>query len=339
MNIANRCEGLSRRQFLRTLCLSMLAAVPQKVFAWNNPLAAEPQLPLWIRDEFLRRTLYRIRVNPLPDADGPAGANRSGFRWIEEQREGASWITRGIVNHQADWVRRGWRQLDWGLEHQDDDGGFSCDDAFHSTSFFGEALARACIVDPQAALQSRRENLERVFSWLSMPEIKAQGEKAASLFAHRSFILAAGFGQAAAVTGVNRFADEARAYAEAGMAKQWKDGTNPERGGFDAGYQMIGAAMAFRYLSVLESGDHRAAVEQFVTASVDRELQQVQADGSIDVKDSTRLSIEIGRGGTPKSLPYEEIVESLIYGSQALGRDDWRRFATVIARQRNWIES
>lgn len=319
--------------------LVMFAALPRRVFVRNKDIAKESQLPSWIKDEFLRRTLYRIRVNPLADANGPAGANRNGFKWIEEQREGASWITRGIVNHQSDWVRRGWRQLDWGLDHQDDDGGFSCDDAFHSTSFFGEALARACIVDPQSASQSRKEDLARIFDWLLLPKIKAQGRPAASLFAHRSFILAAGFAQAATVTGMDRFADEARAYAEAGMAKQWKDGTNPERGGFDAGYQMIGAIMAFRYLSVLTSGDHRASVERFVTASVDRELRQFQPDGSIDVKDSTRLSIEIGRGGTPKSLPYEEIVESLIYGSQALGRDDWRRFATLIAFQRNWIES
>ena len=75
-------------------------------------------------------------------ARGAAGANVSGYQWIEERRRGAEWIVRGYAESRPDWMALGWRELDWGLAQQQSDGGFSSKDPFHSTSFFVEALAR-----------------------------------------------------------------------------------------------------------------------------------------------------------------------------------------------------
>lgn len=334
---------IDRRAFLGLVC-ALLASRPPAAAAKDGlasldaRLGQASDLPNWIRDPFLKRTLYRIRVNPLPETSGPAGANRDGFRWIEEQREGASWITRGVVNSQWNWIARGWRQLDWGLEHQDSDGGFTCEDAFHSTSFFVEALARSCIVYPQGATSKRLDALCAACDWMKRPEISAQGVQAVHLFAHRHFIIAAAFAQSAFLTRDQIFFSKARAYADAGIAGQWPDGTNPERGGFDVGYQMIGAIMALRYLAVLDQGPYREAVQNFIIATVKRELVQMREDGTIDTSKSTRVGIEIGRGGIVKGPPYEEIFESLIYGAVAFGQDEWRQMAEKLAESRNWIE-
>lgn len=63
-------------------------------------------------------------------------------------------------------------------------------------------------------------------------------------------MLADALGQAARATREPRFATEALAWAQQGLALQMADGTNPEKGGFDAGYQMAGVLFALRYLAV-----------------------------------------------------------------------------------------
>jgi hypothetical protein len=56
-------------------------------------------------------------------------------------------------------------------------------------------------------------------------------------------------------------------------ALQEPDGTNPEKGGFDAEYQMVGVLMALRYLPVC--GDHqlRERLLSMIRSAVTRELR------------------------------------------------------------------
>ena len=69
-----------------------------------------------------------------------------GNWYIEEQRYGTDAILGGIAQQNTTAIARGLKILRWGFEQQQSDGSFNCPDAFHSTSFFVEAAAHACLL-------------------------------------------------------------------------------------------------------------------------------------------------------------------------------------------------
>lgn len=291
-----------------------------------------------IRQPLLLSSLYRLPVSKDFREDGAAGANRDGYHWIEEQRQGAEWILRGQAQNNTDWIALGWRELDWGLAQQQSDGGFASGDPFHSTSFFVEALSRACLLDPAMATDGRVAALSKAAQWLVRPEVEGKGRKGNLPYTHRRYILAAAFGEAGAVTGKADFSRKAEAWAREGLALQLSDGTNPERGGFDAGYQMVGVLMALRYLAVCGDTDIARAIKAMVRRAVPLELVRLGSDGAIDPTGSTRIEIEKGRSGKIKDVPYGEVLQAFVYGAEALPEPSWLEPAERIARFRHWLK-
>jgi hypothetical protein len=294
------------------------------------------RLAAWIRHPLLVDTLYRHAVSRDYDAAGAAGANTHGFRWIEEQRQGAEWIVRGAAQGRADWLALGWRELDWGLGRQRADGGFDSEDAFHSTSLFVEALARACLLDPPGATYARCAGLRRAADWLSAPAVAAAGARGNQPYTHRRYILAAGFGQSAQVLDEPRFAARAAAWADEGLSLQQPDGTNPERGGFDAGYQMAGVLFATRYLAAGVDADRARRLGGMIGRAIALELERLRDDGSIDAEGSTRVERERARSGRTKEVPYAEITQALVFAAQLPGDPAWLDAARRIATARGW---
>jgi hypothetical protein len=301
--------------------------------------ARAPALTAMLRHRLLVASLYRLAVSRDYVQDGAAGANRAGYRWIEEQRQGVEWIVRGYATRNPEWLRLGWTQLDWGLARQQGDGGFGSEDPFHSSSFFVEALARACLIDPAGASPARVAGLARAAAWLMSAPVEERGAKSNQPYTHRRYILAAAFGQAAKVTGEKRFGQHAGQWLREGLALQQADGTNPEKGGFDAGYQMVGVLMALRYLPACDEAALRARVRAMVRRAVPPELARQRADGSIDPGGSTRIELEHARSGQLKDVPYGEIMQALVYGAQALPEPAWVEPARRIAQARHWLRA
>ena len=324
---------ISRRTLLATTLGFSLHAFAKPA---DDGGGAPPLLEL-ISHPLLVNSLYRLTVSSDFDASGAAGTNREGYRWIEEQRQGAEWIVRGVATGNSDWTASGWRQLDWGLGRQQHDGGFGSADPFHSTSFFVEALARACVLDPAGATASRLEGLARGAGWLMRPDIEARGAKSNQPFTHRRYILAAAFGQAGQATGDPAFARKALVWAQQGLALQQPDGTNPERGGYDTGYQMVGTLMALRYLPVCPDSTLRVRLRAMIRSAVSPELTRVRPDGSIDASGSTRIQHERARNGKVKEVPYGEILQTLVYGARAEPEPEWLKPARRIAIYRKWL--
>ncbi len=330
----------SRRGFVLTAAAAAALRTPL-VHALDSATgdgAASPSLREMIRHPLLTHSLYHLPVSRDYSEDGAAGTNRESYRWIEEQRQGAEWIVRGVALGRADWIELGWRELDWGLRHQKQDGSFDSEDGFHSTSFFVEALARSCILDPAGANSRRTEGLARGARWLMLPEIEAPGSRRNAAFTHRRYILAAAFGQAARVTGEGSFAWRASAWAEEGIRLQQADGTNPENHGYDASYQMVGVLMALRYLPVCEEAELRKGLRAMMRKAVAPELARLQPDGSIDAAGSTRIGKEKGRSGVIKTVNYGEVAQALVYGAQALPQPEWLGAAQRIIAYKRWSE-
>lgn len=316
-------------------------ALPGRLAAATTPADPDDTIPAppladLIRHPILRRSLFRLSVGGDLDPDGAAGANRGAYRWIEEQRQGADWIQRGVASEKPEWIARGWQVLDWGLGRQQPDGGFASGDPFHSTSFYVEALARALILDPAAATPVRRDGLARAADWLLLPAIEKAGITRNTPYTHRRYILAAALGETAAVTGEDRFARRAAAYARDGIALQHADGTNPEKGGFDAGYQMVGVVMALRYLPACPDPSLRAALRAMIRRAIALELTRQGPDGRIDPTGSTRILLETGRTGVIKQVPDGEVVQALCYAALALPDRGLEEPAERLARARKW---
>lgn len=301
--------------------------------------APAPSLRSMIADPLLVRSLYRLGVSRDYSSEGAAGTNRSGFQWIEEQRQGAEWIVRGYAQTNSEWVELGWRELDWGLAQQQSDGGFGSKDPFHSTSFFVEALARACLIDPGGITRERTEGLARAAHWLMSGKAEEKGVPNNRPYTHRRYILAAAFGQAGAVTGESRLHQRAERWAGEGLDLQRGDGTNPEKDGYDVGYQMVGVLMALRYLPVCGNPGLRVRLREMVRRAVQPEIGRMAPDGSIDLQSSTRVGKEHARNGKLKDVPYGEIMQALVYGAHALPSAEWMQPAERIAHLRGWLKA
>jgi hypothetical protein len=310
------------------------------ILAWAAPLAHAASLAGLIDDSLLHQSVHRrLTLDRVAD-DGAVGVNRErSSRWyIEEQRAGADFVQSGVALARPEWADIGWRMLDWGIARQSSDGGFAgTGDPFHSTSFFVEALARALLLDPAGANATRVNALRGAADWLVQPDVAARAEARSRPYAHRRWLLAAALAMAARATGDARFIADARAYAADGLRMQMADGANPEKGGADVGYQMVGVVMASRYVAA----EPEPALRQPVVAMIERaarwEALRIRPDGSVIVAGSTRMQIETARDGRVKGIPARSLIEGFVYAARLTGDASLRENAQRIARHRGWL--
>jgi len=304
----------------------------------SDDRAPAPPLTEMIRNPLLAQWLYKWGVGRVCPGDGAAGANCEGYKWIEEQRQGAEWIIRGTVMNRPEWLETGWRQLDWGFRYQRPDGSFDTKEPFHSSSLYLEALARACIVDSEQANPVRTERLLRGANALMQMEAPGPTIPSNPPLTHRRYVLAALFGQTAAVTGERSFVRHAEVWAKQGLDMQTGDGTNPEMGGFDCNYQMAGVICSLRYLPVCENPDLRKRLRRMLRKAIEKELSYQLPDGSINQQDSTRMGKETTRSGIVKSIGYDEVLQGLIFASMAIPQPELVAAAERIVAYRRSIQ-
>lgn len=312
-------KGLSRRRLLGAGALAVVAQSASgdalaKAVADGAPA---PSLAQMVMQPFLAKALYHDSFSGEFDPNGACEVNRKRFLTVGFQRWGADWVTQGLAVGRPDWVARGWRQLDYGLAHQNADGGFGGPEVFFSGGQFIEALARACTLDP-ANGGSRLAALERAAVWHMSPAVEAVGVPQIRPYTHRRYLFAAGLGMTARLTGDANLRRRAELWARDGIGLQTPEGVNPEAGGFDANYQMIGLLFAMRYLAVCDSPPVRAALRNMARKAYAVELARMNAAGRIDERYSTRVGHEKLLNGKLKTVSYREATLSFAYGAAAL---------------------
>ena len=315
------CAKLTRRG----LVLSLLATPLAPALAHGEPT---------LRDMVSHPMLRKICAIPPHhiDANGGVGVNFDGFRLIEEQRQGADFIISGLVSNREDWIATGWKVLDYGLAHQVEDGGFGKFGSLHSTSLFVEGLARACILDPHGATPARVDALRFASHWLLAPH--AADRQQSLPYTHRRYILAAAMGQSGRVLSDGDLKRAAHAWATEGFHLQQPDGANPEGGGIDVSYQMVGVLFACRYYPSCDSPDVRSSLERMVRRAVGWEAPRIGATGEIDASGSTRIGKE-SFAGHVKAVNYFEVYQALVYAGQ-LFDPSWLEPASRIGQRFHW---
>jgi hypothetical protein len=286
--------------------------------------------------------------------DGALGLNRdyeSGLRrewFIEIQRDGAYLIEAGLALGRPDLTEAGLRAFDWGFRRQRDGGFPGTGDPFHSVSMFVSYVARALIEIRESGDQAQISRfgpvvnamlpqLHEAARWLVRPEILRRGKSNDRPYTHRRWILAAALGQTAVLTHDDPLGAVARTFANDGLSLQREDGVNPEKGGFDVSYQMVGVMEASRFYTTLrcEQPDD-SALKPRVARMIDRaalwEIKRLEPDGALDASGSTRVGREAGRSGRTKSVNTKEVIQAFAYAHEITGREEFLGAARSLAR-------
>lgn len=272
---------------------------------------------------FMKATLYR-RPDRLAADIAPDGAEgrvntawdqtHTGKWFIEEQRHGSEAVVGGIAKEDPAAIERGLKVLRWGFEQQQPDGSFACPDSFHSTSFFVEASAHACLLlsaGPFAARYAQNvawiePRLLKAAMWMIEPSVEEQGRRSNAPYTHRRYLVAAALGETGVLTNNRLLVDHSAAYIQEGVSLQDPSGFNPEKGGYDCSYHAVGLVYAERYYDFVADGALKSQLFDMLKKATTWLASRVQSNGTLDPSGNTRtgLSQEAGRNGTLKTINY-----------------------------------
>jgi hypothetical protein len=298
---------------------------------------------------FMKRFAYQHPDQVAADL-APSGAQgRVNMRWdqdhtgkwyIEEQRSGADAICAGIAQQDKAAVERGLKILRWGFEQQQSDGSFNCPDAFHSTSFFVEASAHACLLlNASSFAESYAEEINwikpRVLKaalWMTEPAVELPGRKHNLPYTHRRYLVAAAFGETGVLTGNRFLIDKSKEYIRDGISLQDPSGYNPEKGGYDCSYHAVGLVFAERYYDLVADAETKEKLLHMLTKAIAWLQSRVLPDGTIDASGNTRTGMgqELGRLGEVKKVSYSQIYRAFYRWSLISADPSFERLAEEV---------
>jgi len=269
--------------------------------------------------------------------------NHSGKWYIEEQREGWHAIAAGIAQQNTDAIDRGLKILNWGWQQQEGNGGFDCGPvgkSFHSTAFFVEASAHACLLlenSPYAAqyqsqVDAMKPKLVKAAHW--MIDNEDEGKKYNKPYTHRRYMVADALGETGVLCDDRGLIDHSKEYVRDGLRMQDPSGYNPEKGGFDVSYNAGGLFFAEEYYTMVAKGELKDELYKMLAKGVAWEASKVRADGSVDTGGSTRVdgaNSEISPNGVKKKLAVGEVYESFAYWAAISGDKSYEDLADKVA--------
>ena len=346
-----RPEALEGRELMSTVPASVSHIMGPTVAKAPAPAPGGGFLAI-ATDSFLSKVLYSTpgRMASQIAADGAIGVNsswengQSASWYIEQQRYGADFVQAGLQTGNTALVQQGWQILNWGFAHEAANGSFpGTGDAFHSTSMFVEAGARALLLEVQSGAPNASQlvatylpKINASAQWLMNPTVAAKGNANDAPYSHRAWLLAAGLGEVAALTGDPATAAAAEAYAVKGLSLQQPDGMNPELGGGDASYQTYGILLAERYLAVCPDAALSSRIRTMIVKGLAWEENFIDANGQISLAGSTRTPVEVTWTGTAKTIDYKTIIQAFSVATTLTGDPSYRVVAQQVALGRGW---
>jgi hypothetical protein len=298
---------------------------------------------------FMKSTAYR-RVDRLAPDPAPSGAyspvniqwdqSHTGQWYIEEQRYGADAIAGGIAEGDPGAIERGLKIVRWGFDQQQPDGSFNCPDAFHSTSFFVEAAAHACLMLEVSQYADRtmaetswlKPRIQAAALWMIQPAVEALGRKHNAPYTHRRYLVAAALGEAGVLCSNQALINRSKDYIREGLGLQDQSGINPEKGGYDCNYQAVGLVFAERYYDLVADDQLKQALQEVLRKGNAWLASRVRPDGTLDTAGNTRVGAgqEISRNGVAKKISYSEVYRALYGWSLISGDSDFEQLAQKV---------
>jgi hypothetical protein len=298
---------------------------------------------------FMKTTVYRRpdRIAADVASSGAASAvniqwdlNHTGRWYIEEQRNGADAICGGIAQQDPTAIERGLKVLRWGFEQQQPDGSFSCPDAFHSTSFFVEAAAHACLLLGASQYSDRYANdvdwitprLLKAALWMVQPAVEIPGRQHNAPYTHRRYLVAAALGEAGMLCSNQFLIDKSKGYIREGIGLQAPSGFNPEMNGYDCSYQAVGLFFAERYYDLVADDQIKQQLTVMLRNANDWLKSRILPDGTLDPTGNTRTGLgqEQSRNNVPKKIAYAQAYSAFYRWSLISGDPAFERLAEKV---------
>ncbi|PSM47919.1 hypothetical protein C7Y66_17220 [Chroococcidiopsis sp. CCALA 051] len=294
--------------------------------------------------------LYR-RLSKSYNAISPSGAHSANIDWerhrtnkwyIEAQRYGEGLVIGGLVSNNPQAIQAGFKMFDWGFKQQAADGSFKgTGDPFHSTSFFVQAVAHSLLViqqSPQAnkyaAQVSRYKPLvRRAARWMISQDVWKQGIKRNQPYTHRRYAVAVALGLTSKLTGDAELMKYARQSLQEGLTLQRPNGINPEKGGHDSSYQMVGVVYAQRWVTYFPDDPLTPKVKTAIEKALAWQQTRISASGEISTQGNTRTAgQETGRTGKVKAVDYNMVIRGFAYWAAVTQNSKWGAIAQKIAK-------
>lgn len=287
----------------------------------------------YISNPLIANSIYR-KASPLSRSMAPSGANginalwehKQAKRWhIEAQRNGKELVIVGLIKHDEKAIQNGFKMFDWGFARQAADGSFQgTAGPFHSTSFFVEAVAHTLLVlkqSPQSekyASQIARYTplVHRAARWMISSEVWEKGVEYNKRYTHRRYLVASALGLTGKLTGDQELIDYAHRSLEDGLSLQRTDGVNPEKGGYDSSYHMVGVVYAERWVKYFPKDSLTPKVRAMVNKALAWEQTRILPTGEISSEGNSRTAgQETGTLGKVKRIDHKAVFLGFAYWS------------------------
>lgn len=257
--------------------------------------------------------------------------------YIEQQRYGTELIMAGLATANDEMTQQGIDVLQWGLNHQWDDGSFiHSGDKVHSTSMFLHALA--CAIEELDRFRfagfdevTRAEwiaSLESMALWMTEHD-DASRKNDLDPFSHRYFLRASGLLAASRLARNSRLRGAADIYLSEGLATSDEDGVMPERGDCDLSYQSLGLKYAGEFSRWTDDLDQVEAIREVFESSKQVIASRIDEEGNVDMSDSSRAT-EKGRNGKQKKFDSRNAVRAYLVGCDLTDDSEWLELATSV---------
>ncbi|OAT82294.1 hypothetical protein A6M21_09050 [Desulfotomaculum copahuensis] len=148
------------------------------------------------------------------------------------------------------------------------------------------------------------------------PDVLSKGLRNDAPYTHRKYLDAAALGLAGKLTNDNKLTEESRKLIKDGIKLQLKNGVNPEKGGYDSSYQMVGVVYAERWLVYFKNDPLKPDVENMIEKALKWEESRILKSGVIDTSGNTRVEgqgKEKGPNDTVKTVSYSFVVRGFAF--------------------------
>ncbi len=309
----------------------------------NNDLGCEST-------DLIAHVLYQ-HLSSFSKSMSSSGANGANVAWesnqakswyIEQQRYGEQLVIGGLINNDPKAIQAGFKMFDWGFAHQAPDGSFpGTGDPFHSTSFFVEAVAHTLMIIQQSPHSKEHAQkvaqykplIHRAALWMISPKVWERGIKNNQPYTHRRYLVGAALGITGKLTGDRQLIEYGKTSIADGLSLQQNDGVNPEKGGFDSSYQMVGVVYAERWMMYFPQDDLTPKVKAMIDRALLWEKTRILPSGKISNEGNTRTGgQEIGRVGKVKNVDYSTVIRGFTYGECVNGDRQRGAIARKIAQ-------
>jgi hypothetical protein len=112
-----------------------------------------------------------------------------------------------------------------------------------------------------------------------------------------------------------------------------KNGVNPEKGGYDSSYQMVGVVYAQRWVTYFPNDSLTPKVKVMIDRALSWQKTRILPTGKISTNGNTRTAgQERGRSGKVKKVAYNSAIRGFAYWTSVTGDKEWEAIARQIAR-------